>query len=66
MLYHVQDSFYTGSIPERQTSLRHSAVECVRILCACGLDTLRQYTHRTVVNNLYGGISVAWSCLHAA
>ncbi|PLA18025.1 hypothetical protein CYK04_10545 [Rothia dentocariosa] len=66
MLYHVQDPFYTGDMPERQTSLRHSAVECVRILCACGLDTLRQYTHRTVVNNLYGGISVAWSCLHAA
>ena len=30
MLYHVQDSFYTGSIPERQTSLRRSAVERAR------------------------------------
>ena len=53
-------------MPERQTSLRRSTVERVRILCACGLDALRQYTHRTVVNNLGGGISVAWSCLHVA
>ena len=45
---------------------RRSAAERARILCAHGLDALRQYTHRTVVNNLYGGISVAWSCLHAA
>ena len=41
-------------MPERQTSLRRSTVERVRILCACGLDALRQYTHRTVVNNLGG------------
>ena len=26
---------------------RHSAAERARILCTCGIDTLRQYTHRT-------------------
>ena len=26
---------------------RHSAAERARILCACGVDALRQYTHRT-------------------
>lgn len=66
MLYYVQDPFYTGDMPERQTSLRRIAAERARILCACGIDVLRQYTPRTGVNNLYGGISVAWSCLHAA
>ena len=34
---------------------RRSAAERARILCACGLDALRRYTHRTGVNNLYGG-----------
>lgn len=54
MLYHVQAPFHTGDMPERQTSLSRSAVERVRILCACGLDALRRYTHRTGMNNLYG------------
>ena len=67
VLYHVQAPFHTGAMPERQTSLRRIAAEPARILCACGLDALRQYTPRTGMNNLYGGgISVAWLCLHAA